>query len=298
MKRIIVPLAILLILVFVLVVVRETCEVVVLASAVHPFLGQSVLWALLLIYAACIAVPVVAFVRLPKRLVPPPPGDEAGHRAYLTALAGRLQANKNVSNHDITASDPETVDRALQELALVARQRIVEAATTVFVSTAVSQSGRLDGLMVLGAQSRLVWQVAHLYWQRPSFRDLTALYANVATAAFVAQNVDDFDFGELVEPLLVPVLANSAVSAIPGFGQVARVVTNSSIDGTVNAFLTLRIGCLASAYCRSLTRPCSRSLRRTATAEAVGMLGAVARHGAERVTSAIWDAPSPLCQYR
>jgi hypothetical protein len=290
MKRIVVSVAILLIMVFVLVVVRETYEVVALAGAVHPLLGQGVLWALLAIYAACVAVPVVAFVRLPKRLVPPPAGDEAGLQAYLTALAGRLRANRNLSNHDIAASDPATVDRALQELAHLARQRIVEAATTVFVSTAVSQSGRLDGLMVLGTQSRLVWHVAHLYWQRPSFRDLTALYANVATAAFVAQSVDDFDFSELVEPLLAPVLANSAVSVIPGFGPLATVIANSSIDGTVNAFLTLRVGCLTSAYCRSVTMPNSRSLRRTATAEAAGMLGAVARHGAERVASAIWDA--------
>lgn len=290
MKRVVMPVAVLLILVFGLVVARETREVVVLAGAVHPFLGQFVLWVLLLTYMVCIAVPVVAFVRLPKRLVPPPADDVTAHKAYVTGLARRLRANRNLSTRDITATDSATVDRALQELAQLARQRTIEAATAVFVSTAVSQSGRLDGLMVLVTQSRLVWQVAHLYWQRPSFTDLASLYANVAAAAFVAQNVDDFDFSELVEPVLAPVLANSVVSAIPGFGPVANLVANASVDGTVNAFLTLRIGCLASAYCRSLTMPSPRSLRRSATAEAGGMLGAVARHGAERVTLAIWDA--------
>ena len=290
MKRIVVPVAILLILVFVLAVARETREIVVLAGAAHPLLGQSVLWVLLFVYAVCIAVPVVAFIRLPKRLVPPSAGDLAEHQVYVTELARRLRANRNLSNHDVTPSDQASVDRALQELAQLARQRTIEAATTIFVSTAVSQSGRLDGLMVLVTQSRLVWQVAHLYWQRPSFRDLMSLYTSVAAAAFVAQNVDDFDFSQLVEPLLAPVLANSVVSAIPGFGPVANVIANSSIDGTVNAFLTLRVGCLTSAYCGSLTMPTSRSLRRTATAEAAGMLRAVARHGAERVALAIWDA--------
>lgn len=290
MKRIVVPVAILVILAFALVVARETREVVLLAGTIHPFLGQCVLGLLLLIYTACLAIPVLAFIRLPKRLAPPPAGDMTQQKAYVTGLARRLRSNRNLSNHDVTATDLATVDRALQELAQLARQRTIEAATTVFVSTAVSQSGRLDGLMVLVTQSRLVWQIAHLFWQRPSFRDLASLYANVAGAAFVAQNVDDFDFSEFVGPVLAPVLANSAVSVVPGLGQVANVVTNSSIDGTVNAFLTLRIGCLAGAYCRSLTMPSQRSLRHAATAEAAAMLGGVARHGAERVASAIWDA--------
>ena len=290
MKRILLPVAVLILVAFVLVVARETREVVLLAGAVHPLLGQCVLWLLLLTYAVCLAVPIVTFVRLPKRLVPPPPGDPAQDSAFIHSLAQRLRANRHLSNREISAADHASVDRALQELAGLARQRTIEAATTVFVGTAVSQSGRLDGVMVLGTQSRLVWQIAHLYWQRPSLRDLASLYASVAAAAFVAQNVDDFDFSALVEPMLAPILANSVVSAIPGFAPVATLVANSSIDGTVNAFLTLRIGCLASAYCGSLTRPDPRSLRRTATAEAAGMLAAVARHGAERVALAMWGA--------
>ena len=160
----------------------------------------------------------------------------------------------------------------------------------VFLSTAVSQSGRLDGLMVLVTQCRLVWQIAHLYWQRPASGDLIALYGNVAAAAFVAQNVEDMDLSELIEPLLAPVLANSVVAAIPGFAQVASLVTTSCVDGTVNAFLTLRIGCLASGYCSSVIKPTAKSLRHTATLEAAGMLGSVAKQGAERIGVVIWDA--------
>ena len=59
------------------------------------------------------------------------------------------------------------------------------------VSTVVSQSGRLDGLMVIVTNCRLVWQIAHLYWQRPALSDLLALYSNVAAGAFIAQNIED-----------------------------------------------------------------------------------------------------------
>jgi len=289
-KRIVIPVAVLLLIAFALIVARETREVVLLAGAIHPWLGQLVLWLLLLTYTVCVTVPIVAFVRLPRRLVPPSADNAAARDAYLKALARSLRGNRHLAGHAVTAADPATIDRALEQLSLLARQRTVETATAVFVSTAVSQSGRLDGLMVLVTQSRLIWQIAHLYWQRPSVRDLASLYANVATAAFVAQNVDDFDFSELVGAVLAPVLGGSAISAIPGLSPVATLVANSSIDGTVNAFLTLRIGCLATAYCGSVTRPSPRSLRRMASVEAARMLGGVARLGAERVSVAIWDA--------
>jgi len=59
---------------------------------------------------------------------------------------------------------------------------------------------------------------------RPSSRpDLIALYSNVAAAAFIAQNIEDMDLSEVIEPVLAPLLGNSVVAAIPGFAQVAAV---------------------------------------------------------------------------
>jgi hypothetical protein len=287
MKRILVPISVLVIVAVALIVARETRETVALVGAIHPLLGQALLWFLLPLYAVCILVPIVTFVRLPKTLLPPTADNASAQPEYLEELAKRLRRNRNLSDREVT---PQTVERALTELAQLSRQRTIDSAIAVFVSTAVSQSGRLDGLMVLVTQCRLVWQIAHLYWQRPAFGDLISLYGNVAAAAFVAQNVEDMDLSELIEPLLAPVLANSVVAAIPGFAQVAGLITTSCVDGTVNAFLTLRIGCLAGGYCGSVIKPTPRSLRRTATVQAAGMLGSVAKQGAERVGTAMWDA--------
>jgi hypothetical protein len=219
LRRILIPVAILLLIAVALVIARETRETVAFVSAVHPLMGQGLLWLLLALYAACILIPIVTFARLPKRLVPPSQENASVQAAYLEELAKRLRRNKNLSNRDLTAA---TVEPALAELAQLSRQKSADTAMAVFLSTAVSQSGRLDGLMVLVTQCRLVWQIAHLYWQRPALGDLIALYGNVAAAAFVAQNVEDMDLSELIEPLLAPVLANSVVAAIPGFAQVAR----------------------------------------------------------------------------
>jgi hypothetical protein len=287
LKRIFIPISLLVIAAVALILVRETREVVALVTAIHPLMGQMLLWFLLALYALCILVPIVTFLRLPRGLLPPSADDVDAQKAYLEKLARRLRTNKNLINREVT---PETVEVALTELGQLAHRRTVEAATIVFVSTAVSQSGRLDGLMVMVTHCRLVWQIAHLYWQRPALSDLLSLYSNVAAAAFVAQNIEDMDLSEVIEPVLAPILANSVVSAIPGFAQVAALVAQSCVDGTVNAFLTLRIGCLASGYCGSMIKPSTRSLRRTAAVQAAGMLSSVAKDGAERVGAAMWDA--------
>jgi len=286
-KRILIPFSILVLIAVALVIARETRETVALVSSVHPLLGKALLWFLLVLYAACIVVPIVTFVRLPKTLLPPSLDNASAQTAYLEELAKRLRKNRNLTDRNVT---PATVEPALTELAQLSRRRTTEAAVAVFLSTAISQSGRLDGLMVLVTQCRLVWQIAHLYWQRPALGDLISLYGNVAMAAFVAQNVEDMDLSELIEPLFAPVLANSVVAAIPGFGQVAGLVAASCVNGTVNAFLTLRIGCLASGYCGSVIKPTPKSLRRTATVQAAAMIGSVAKEGAKRVGSAMWDA--------
>jgi hypothetical protein len=207
-KRILLPLSVLVIIAIVLIIMRETREVVAIATAVHPLFGQVVLFALLLTYAACILIPMIAFLRLPKGLLPPSPDDREAEMAFREKLAKRLRSNRNLTDRQVT---PGTIEPALLELAELARQRTAQAATIVFVSTAVSQSGRLDGLMVMVTHCRLVWQIAHLYWQRPAVSDLLALYSNVAAAAFIAQNIEDMDLGDVIEPVLAPVLANGCL---------------------------------------------------------------------------------------
>jgi hypothetical protein len=67
-------------------------------------------------------------------------------------------------------------------------------------------------------------------------------------------------------------------------------LVNSLVDGTANAFLTLRVGIIAKRYCGALVLPERRALRRLAVSQAGQMLGAIAREGAKRVAGAFWTA--------
>ncbi len=73
---------------FVLFVVNQISGVYLLAREVHPGFGLAVLWTLILLFGALVAIPVVLYFRLPKPL-PAPENDEA-RAVYLQALGKRL----------------------------------------------------------------------------------------------------------------------------------------------------------------------------------------------------------------
>jgi hypothetical protein len=270
------------------VVVNQTAQVVALAAAWSPALGRAVLVALLLVYAGLLAVPLWLLARLPRALGPPPPEADPAFAAYRERLAARLDAHPLLAGRAGDLRDRAELERALAVLDRRADELIRAAASTVFVSTAISQNGRLDGLLVLAAHSRLVWRLAHLYHQRPSLRELVQLYANVAATALVVAELEDLDIDAQVEPLIAAALASSAAGAVPGASAVATILLQSVLDGAANAFLTLRIGVLARRYCGLLARPADRrGLRRAATVEAAGMLGGVVAGSAGVVSRAV-----------
>jgi hypothetical protein len=144
--------------------------------------------------------------------------------------------------------------------------------------------------MVFLAQMRLIWQIAHLYWQCPNPRDLVELYANIFITVFLAQTLDDLDLHEVVTPVLGPVFTSAGVGAIPGAGGVATFMADALLDGTVNAFLTLRVGCMTRQYCASETAFDRRVIRRSASREAAALLPGVVVQSEGMVTAAVWEA--------
>jgi hypothetical protein len=270
---------------FVLFVISQTAQVIQLADRVNPSFGNFVFWALLLVYAILIFIPVFLFLSLPKSLKLPKSDDAPEFNVYLAALKKRLASNSNLKGLEL--SSRQHVEEALSVLGKKSDEIIQQTASTVFISTAISQSGRLDAFLVLSAQSRMVWRIARLYYQRPTLRDLIQLYANVAGTAFLASEFEDIDITEQVEPVLSSTLGALAV-AIPGVQLAASILVNSVLTGTANAFLTLRVGIIARRYCGSLVIAEKRTLRRAASAEAAKLLGSIVRQGTTKLSKALW----------
>jgi hypothetical protein len=275
---------------FVLFVINETAQVVALAAGVHPLAGRIVLYLLLALYVGLLGVAIFTFARMPAALRPPAETDAPAYARYLEQLGARLAQNALLAGADLNTRDRAGIEAGLAILRKKADERIAATASTVFVSTAISQSGRLDALMVLVAQTRMVWQVAHVFNQRPSLREMLRLYANVAATTLLVSEVEDLDISEQVEPVITAALGASLAGAVPGVSLVASLITNSILEGTANAYLTLRVGVVARHYCASLTAIERRMARRSASVEAAALLGAIVLRSAGSVSGAIASA--------
>jgi hypothetical protein len=273
---------------FVVVVINQTAGVVQLAKEVSPTLGTVTLWGLLIAYGGLVGVPVVIMMRMPRPLVPPATETGPAFDDHLKRLGERLAINPRIRLAGIRPTDRRGIDEALHVLDAEANLIVKQMASAVFLTTAVSQSGRLDALLVLAAQSRMVWRVAHLYYQRPSLREMMYLYGNVAATSFVAGELDDLELHEMIQPVVAGTLG-AAGGVIPGFQVMTTIMVNSLLSGSANAFLTLRVGIIAKDYCGSLVAEPRTQVRRAATAEAARLLSGIVKESGKRVRDAVWE---------
>ncbi|MFO0907841.1 MAG: DUF697 domain-containing protein [Isosphaeraceae bacterium] len=267
-------------------VVNQTAQVVELADRVHPAFGQATLWGLVSTYVLLLGVPVVLFVRLPSPLVPPSVEKGPEFEAHLERLRRRLAGNPLLKGRSLKGRDE--IEAALGVLGAHAEEVVRQSASHIFLATAVSQSGRLDGLMVLTAQSMMIWRVARVYSQRPNAREMLSLYTNVAGTAFVAGEIGDFDLSDQVEPVLAAAVGALGAS-IPGLQVAGAILTNCVLNGSANAFLTLRVGLIAKQHSEALVARPRAEVRRSAGLEATRLLGAIVSDGTRRLTGAIWN---------
>lgn len=263
-------------------------EVAAFASRFHPAVGSGVFWMLLAAVGAGILYLAFSYSRMSRSLLALEPNSSASEiDAYRRELRLRLATNPRLSGVSVATDDE--VELALEKLSTEADAVIRQTASTVFITTALMQNGRLDGLVVLFTQFRMTWRVAAIYVQRPSLREMLHLYVNVATTAFVASSIQELDIGQMFAPLAataVPALK----AGIPGLHGISALLVRCVSNGTANAFLTLRVGEVARRYC-ALTSPASaEQIRIGATAAAVSHLRRIVAENGAIVAKQAWNA--------
>ena len=275
MRRIALLLASFIVVVFAVFLFNQTAQIVQSARTVNPTFGDGVMWALIFAYCVSLITPVILWFKVPKRMSPPAVAEGEEYESFMADFRKRLSRNSRLRGMPLSTA--EHIDAATQLLDKQADEVVASTASAVFLSTAVLQSGRLDVMVVFAAQTRLIWQVAHVYYQRPSLRDFVQLYANVASTAFLAAGIEDVDIDALVGTVF-----GSTVAAIPGM----HILTSSILTGSANAFLTLRVGMITKEYCRCTLKVEKRGIRRAATLQAAKLLGSIVRDGTVRLSKA------------
>src|SRR6266498_398635 len=268
-------------------IVGGVTSLISLADRIHPVAGSVVFWTIVLAAGFFAFYCVIAYAKLPGALTPPAETSGPKHEAYLQALRARLVANPRT--RDLPLVTLAEIEGAVGQLSNEADKVVRRTASTVFLSTALMQNGRLDGLVVLFTQIQMVGRIARIYVQRPSPRELVRLYANVAGTAFVASNLESLELGEMVAPLAVSIVP-ALKSGIPGMGGISALLVRCVSNGAANAFLTLRVGEVARRYCALTSRCPAEFIRKSATAAAVQHLGRIVRENGALVVRKVWES--------
>ncbi len=284
-RRLIVGFAVLITVCLVSLLIAGVTSLISLADRIHPIAGTIVFWSICAAAGFFALYCAIAYARLPAALVPPERDSGPEHDAYLQALRLRLAANPGT--RDMPLATNEDVEGAVGRLSVEADSVVRRTASTVFLSTALMQNGRLDGLVVLFTQIQMVGRIARIYVQRPSPRELVRLYANVAGTAFIASGLESLDLGEMVAPLAVSVVP-ALKGGIPGLSGISALLVKCVSNGAANAFLTLRVGEVARRYCELTSRCPPELIRKSATAAAVQHLGRIVRENGALVVRKIW----------
>jgi len=240
------------------------------AGRLNPALTPWAFWVLFLAVAGMIGWMVaLAFMRPKPMMVYADPSEEDLAK-FRTELVRRLKKNRHLKDAEVVINGEEDLSTGLMVLKEQADEEIQATAKRVFIGTAISQNGRLDTLVVLFLITRLAWRIAKLYNQRPHYRELINLYANIAATSFLAGSIEEFGIDEYVRELMGPMVGGSAIGAVPGAQAIASTITASILTGSTNCLLAMRCGVVARDYV-SLNLDAKGTMRRSATLEASKM---------------------------
>lgn len=286
-RKIVIALVVLMTVCLLSLIIAGVTSLISLAERIHPLAGSIVFWTLILAAGFFALYCVIAYAKLPAALIPPEENSGPKHDAYLEALRVRLAANRRTRGKPLTTQ--EEIENAIGVLSAEADSVVRRTASTVFLSTALMQNGRLDALILLFTQIQMVGRVARVYVQRPSPRELIRLYLNVAGTAFISSGLESLDLGEMVAPLATSVVP-ALKGGIPGLSGISALLVRCVSNGAANAFLTLRVGEVARRYCEVTSRTSPELIRKSATAAAVQHLGRIVRENGALVVRKIWES--------
>lgn len=169
-------------------------------------------------------------------------------------LAYNLKKNTELANEEVAQledflkqgnqADDLLIEFFTEKFSPVIDSKIKSSAKTAFVTTAISQTAFYDMFSMLSVNLHLIRTIVESCGYRPSGAALLGLYVRILKATFLAGGLEEMDLEELL-----PLVTGNAAMKLPG------LVFASAAQGTVNAFMTIRVGILTKKYLFSADGP-------------------------------------------
>ena len=260
------------------------------ASAIHPWVGYGFYIVLGLFLVRFILYPTLRFLLTPELKGDGRDKIEQMDESELARYVKRLSLTQE--ERELFAAQQTTLEGVKEvwrnrdnEASKVVRR----AALNVFIVTGISQNGSLDILTAFGMNLQMINRLVGLRHGRPSLTQIIELYVIVIASALIISITDD-----ILDQIDTSELFGSVAGGVAG--SIAKTFLSSSVNGAMNAYLTLRIGKLTMKYLELGSKNFkhdSKRIRKEARRSALKELPAVAKEGLDRVASTVkestWD---------
>ena len=250
------------------------------AAEIHPWVGWGFYIVLGLFVLRFIVWPTLKFLFTPELK-----GDERDRidemesdelKSYIKKMSLTQQERDLFATAE---GDLEGVKMILKKRDEEATKLIRKAALNVFIVTGISQNGSFDIITAFGMNLQMINRIVNLRHRRPSFTQLLELYVVIIASTLIISLTDN-----ILDEIDTSELFGSVA------GGLAKTLVSSSINGAMNAYMTLRIGKMTMKYLELGSKNFKQNrskIRREVRRSAIKEIPAIAKSGLESVTNAV-----------
>jgi hypothetical protein len=211
-------------------------------NRIHPYVEIAFYFFSFLLFHVSILKHIIRVIFSKEHIIPNIDNLEGTEKEKAIRLElNRLKKLPFFKNGLPEISDEEKQLNKSYELLDIASIDIIKSRSkNVFLSTSISQNGKLDLIFVLINQLTMIRELTDLNRHRTSLKDLFKLYSNVVVSAITADLLSESDLSNII----VTTLSSTSLANIPGASASGGIIASSLIEGSSDAFLTLRVGFL------------------------------------------------------
>ena len=250
------------------------------AAEIHPWVGWGFYIVLGLFVLRFIVWPTLKFLFTPEMKGDERDRIEEMESDELKSYIKKMSLTQQERDLFATAEgDIEGVKMILKKRDEEATKLIRKAALNVFIVTGISQNGSFDIITAFGMNLQMINRIVNLRHRRPSFTQLLELYVVIIASTLIISLTDN-----ILDEIDTSELFGSVA------GGLAKTLVSSSINGAMNAYMTLRIGKMTMKYLELGSKNFKQNrskIRREVRRSAIKEVPAIAKSGLESVTNAV-----------
>ena len=250
------------------------------AAEIHPWVGWGFYIVLGLFVLRFIVWPTLKFLFTPEMKGDERDRIEEMESDELKSYIKKMSLTQQERDLFATAEgDLEGVKMILKKRDEEATKLIRKAALNVFIVTGISQNGSFDIITAFGMNLQMINRIVNLRHRRPSFTQLLELYVVIIASTLIISLTDN-----ILDEIDTSELFGSVA------GGLAKTLVSSSINGAMNAYMTLRIGKMTIKYLELGSKNFKQNrskIRREVRRSAIKEIPAIAKSGLDSVTNAV-----------